>query len=139
MQPDNPEQPNKSELTPKQETAIAALVAHSTMKQAAAAASVTEVTLWRWMKQPAFKKAYMEARWNAVQQAITVLQRSCSTAAAVLVKIADQEGIDPRCRVYASRAIFQNAFKGIDLEDHEERLDELEATARDYQQKEDSK
>ncbi|HWX42451.1 MAG TPA: hypothetical protein VN345_14970 [Blastocatellia bacterium] len=134
-----PKDPNDPALTAKQEIAIAALISTNTIKQAAAAASVSEVTLWRWMKQPEFKKAYREARWKAVQQAITKLQHSTSSAATVLQQIADNDKIDPRCRVYASRAIFQNAFKGIDLEDHEERLDELEATARDYQQKEDSK
>ena len=139
MRPDHPEPTNESALTAKQEIAIAGLIAHNIIKDAAAASGVSEVSLWRWMKQPEFKKAYMEARWNAVQQAITTLQHSTSIAAAVLHKIAEDESIDPRCRVYAARAILQNAFKGIDLEDQEQRIAELETLAREHTQQEDSK
>jgi hypothetical protein len=135
----NKERTNEPALTAKQEVAIAALISTNSIKEAAAAASISEVTLWRWLKQPEFKKAYMQARWKAVQQAIAVLQRSTSTAASVLQEIADNDKLEPRVRVYASRAILHNAMRGIQLEDQEERLSDLEAVASEYQQKENSK
>jgi hypothetical protein len=139
MQPNTIEPTNESELNPKQEIAIAALISRNTIKDAAAAANVSEVTLWRWMKQPAFKRAYTEARWRAVQQAIAILQNATSTAAIVLHKVAEDEDADPRVRVYASRAILHNAMKGIELEDQEQRLNELEALAKEHNEKEATK
>ena len=46
----------ESALTHKQEMAIAALVSEPTMKDAAARASVSEVTLWRWLQLASSKK-----------------------------------------------------------------------------------
>ena len=56
--------------TNRQEKAIIALLNQPTMKEAAEAAGISEVTLWRWLQQPEFRASYMEARRVAVQRAI---------------------------------------------------------------------
>jgi hypothetical protein len=51
-------------------------------RPAQAAAGVTEVTLWRWQKQPHFHEAYMVARWKVVKQAMANIQNTTSKAVA---------------------------------------------------------
>src|SRR5262245_35709689 len=48
-------------LIAKQEALIAALLTEPTYAQAAAKAGVSETTLYRWMRDPAFRKAYRQA------------------------------------------------------------------------------
>src|SRR5262249_54555800 len=49
-------------LTRKQEALIAALLVEPTHAAAAAKAGVSEATLYRWLKQPAFCKVFCQAR-----------------------------------------------------------------------------
>ena len=53
-------------LSRTQERAIAALLVHASMSEAATAADIGEVTLWRWMQIPEFKEQYRLARREAV-------------------------------------------------------------------------
>ncbi len=52
-------------LTPVQERAIIALLNEQTITGAAAAAEVGQRTLYRWLRQPEFSRAYREARREA--------------------------------------------------------------------------
>jgi hypothetical protein len=124
-QVDQTEPTQESTLTARQEKAIVALLSQPTIKQAAAAAEVSEVTLHRWLKEPGFHKAFMEARWKGVEQAIAKLQRSTSNAAAVLDSLANDEAQPASIRLAAAKSIIYNAFRGVELEDHDVRLSEI--------------
>ena len=128
MEPDleNGNKEPEPQLTPKQEAAIAALISHNTVKKAAAAAGVTEVTLWRWQKQPHFHKAYMVARWKVVQQAMANIQNTTSKAAAFLAKVLDDDLQDPRIKMAATRLVLSSSLKAVELEDHAERMNEIQ-------------
>jgi hypothetical protein len=136
MEPESQNNPAEPELTPKQEAAIAALISHSTLKKAAAAVGVTEVTLWRWQKQPHFHKAYMLARWKTVQQAMAHIQSSTSKAAAFLDRVIDDDKQDPRLRMTATRLILDNALAAVQLEHQEQRLSEVEEALRKFKEEE---
>ncbi len=62
-------------LTAPQERAIIALLNEQTVGRAAAAAEVGQRTLYRWLKEPTFSRAYREARREAFGQAIALTQR----------------------------------------------------------------
>jgi predicted DNA-binding protein (UPF0251 family) len=49
----------RTELSPLQIQAIRALLSERTYKTAAAKVGVSRVTLWRWLKQPAFKQVVL--------------------------------------------------------------------------------
>ncbi len=49
-------------LTPPQERAIIALLNEQTVGRAAAAAKVGQRTLYRWLREPEFSRAYRQAR-----------------------------------------------------------------------------
>lgn len=117
----------------KQEKAIIALLNEPTMKEAAEATGVSEVTLWRWLQQPEFRKSYMEARRLAVQRAIARTQAATSEAVETLREVMNDQSAKGSERIAAAKAILDYALKGVELEDHEQRLSELEAKLAEKQ------
>ncbi len=114
-------------LTRKQEQALAALLAETTIAAAAERARVGEVTLWRWLKQPDFLAAYRAARREVVEKAVAQLQQSSWAAATTLLKLLASSSDSVRLR--AAVAILEHASKGVELIDFEERLSALELRA----------
>lgn len=53
----------------KKEVAIAALLSQRNQEEAAQAAGVSKRTLNRWLRMPAFRAAYLDARRAAMSQA----------------------------------------------------------------------
>jgi len=113
-------------LSRNQERAIAALLIHPTMLAAAAAAGVSEVTLWRWLQIPEFKEQYRLARREAVSQAVGHLQGACSVAVLALTDISQDVNCPASARVSAARTVLELALKGVELEDLAVRVEELE-------------
>lgn len=114
------------QLTPKQYTAIGALLSESTVAKAAAQAKVGERTLYRWLDDPTFADAYRKARYAAVHQAISRLEHASSRAVTVLTSIMDDTGVPARDRLAAARTVIEFSFKATDIEDFEERLQAME-------------
>ncbi len=112
-------------LTPKQETAIAALLSTSTIKDAAEACGLTTVTLWRWFQLPEFAAAWRAARRQVVENAITQLQTAASEAVETLKRnlTCGNEAVEVR----AASLIIEQAVKGVELVDLQERVERLES------------
>jgi hypothetical protein len=89
--------------------------------------------LWRWLQQPEFRKSYMEARRLAVQRAIARTQAATSEAVETLREVMNDQTAKGSERIAAAKAILDYAMKGIELEDHEQRLSELEAKLAEKQ------
>ena len=68
----------------KQERAILALLSEPTLGAVAKAASISDVTLWRWMKEPDFKARLRDARRAVVEGAIGRLQAAATEAVSTL-------------------------------------------------------
>jgi hypothetical protein len=113
----------------KQEEAIAALLTKRNVEEAAQAAGISTRTLMRWLKIPAFQKAYREARRAAFGQSIARLQQATSAAAATLMKIMVDPSAPASVRVRAADSIFNHSAKAIEIEDIEARVSELERAA----------
>ena len=110
----------------KKEEAIAALLSHKSVEDAAIAIGLDPNTLLRWMQRPEFRRAYLKARSQAVTQAIARLQKSTGVAGLVLLNLIHDSKVPPAVRLRAAEAIFNLALKGIEIEDILERLNELE-------------
>jgi hypothetical protein len=113
----------------KKEEAIAALLTHRNIEEAAKAVDIGANTLLRWLKVPEFQAAYREARRAAFGQAIARLQQGTSAAATTLLKTMIEAGTPASVRVRAAEAIFHHAAKAIEIEDIEARVAALEAAA----------
>lgn len=111
-------------LTPKQEALIAALLGTSSIKRAAERVGITERTAYRWRKLPHFREAFREARRDVHENAVGILQNYSGTAAATLVKLLDSDNDHVRAR--AARIILDQAARGVETYDLEERLQRLE-------------
>src|SRR6185437_1500587 len=81
-------EPNSHKLSAEQETAIAALLIEPTYSRAAAAASIDEGTLYRWLHLPAFRTAFRQARRELVEAGVGRLQAATSHAVDALVAVA---------------------------------------------------
>ena len=113
----------------KQEAAIAALLTHRNVDEAAQAAGVGATTLWRWLKLPEFQAEYRKARRDAFSQAVARLQQGTSAAATTLLKTMIDQGTPASVKVRAAEAIFNHAAKAIEIEDIDARVTALEQAA----------
>jgi kynurenine formamidase len=96
----------------------------STLKDAAAQAKVSEVTLWRWLQDEDFAKAYRAARRQVVERAVSELQAAASEAVETLKRNLHCE--NPGVEIRAAQIVLEQAVKGIELIDLQERVERLE-------------
>ena len=118
-----------SKFTRKNEEAIAALLTQRSLEDAAKTAGIGKQTLLRWLKLPEFQAAYREARRQAVQQAVARLQQATGAAAITVLKLMTDPNVPAAVKLRAAECVFAHAIKGIELEDIETRLTELERAA----------
>jgi hypothetical protein len=110
-----------------QETAVAALLTHPTLSEAAAHAPVNESTLRRWLKNPAFDTAYRDARQQIVQHAIAQVQEASLEAVATLRSILADAEAPAHARVSAARTVLELGLKAAAMDELDHRLAALEA------------
>lgn len=129
-------------LSRKKELALVALLASSTLPEAAAKVGVHERTLFRWLKNPDFKATYRRLRRECVEAATAKLQKGMEEAVNCLMEILtaketkffqkDGKVTDARNvvawgpRLGAAKSILELALKASELEDLEKRVTELE-------------
>lgn len=116
----------RKKLSRKQGKALAALLAQPSVNKAAQAAGVGERTLWRWLQADDFKEAYRKARSQLVSHAIAHLQAGMGDAVRTLKEIIADKNASPSVRVSAAKAMIDFGLKGIEIEDLEFRVSELE-------------
>ncbi len=111
-------------LTRKHEQAIAALLSEPSIKAAAESCGVGEATLYRWLQLPSFAVAYRTARRQVVERAVSELQAACGEAVETLKRnlTCDIPGVEVR----SAQIILEQAVKGVELMDLQERVEALE-------------
>jgi hypothetical protein len=110
----------------KKEQAIAALLSSRNVEQAAETAGIGVTTLRRWMRNPQFKKEYLQARREGLAQATARLQQSSGPAAATLLKLMVDPGMPPAIRLRAADYVLKHGIKTLQDDDLEARLAQLE-------------
>ena|SRR6266404_3791443 len=113
----------------KKEEAIAALLSQRSIEDAARVARVGVTTLLRWLKIPEFRDEYLKARREAVAQASARLQQATGAAGVTILKLMTDPNVPPGVRLRSAECVFDYAFKGIEAEDLNMRLAELEEAA----------
>jgi hypothetical protein len=131
---DDGEDALNSGLAPNQERAIIALLNEPTIKQAAEATGVGERTLYRWMDEPKFSKAYHKARREAFSHAIALTNRYAPHAVNTLVKVMSDAGAGHAAKVSAAVALLRFGREGIELDDLASRVEALEAASAKSEQ-----
>src|ERR1022692_2056778 len=113
----------------KKEEAIAALLSHRSVEEAARAISLNPNTLLRWLQLPEFGNEYRKARREAVHQTVARMQQATGAAGTVVLKLMTDPSVPAAVRLRAAECVFDRAIKGIELEDIETRVSELERAA----------
>jgi hypothetical protein len=122
---------NGTTITAKQERTVLALLVRPTIQAAAEATGIGQRTLYRWLKEPAFKRAYREARREAVSQAVAQLQQAAAGAVTTLSAIVQDANAPAAVRVSAAKTVLELALKGQEQADLEHRLAALEEATSD--------
>lgn len=110
---DSPKRTHHSKWDP----AILALLQHGTREQAAQAACINAATLYRWMHDPDFQRALLEARRDVFGQAMGRLQQATSTAVDTLIGIMTDVAAPVGGRVQAARCVLEQSRKSLELDD----------------------
>jgi len=101
-------------LTGAQSRFLAALLFARSVREAAEKANVAERTAWRWMNEPAVRRAWAEMQslmlQNAVQRVVSVVDKAMST----LEHVMDGERYSPASRVSAARVVIGLAARLAD-------------------------
>ena len=105
---------------------IVALLEHPTQEKAAAALGISTVTLWRSMQKPEFAKAYRKARREAFSQSVARLQQASNAAVGTLLRVMTDREAPAASRVRAADVVLQSSLRGMEMEDIEARVSELE-------------
>lgn len=111
------------------ELAIAALLSHRSIEEAAREVGVSPNTLVRWMKEPEFQTACQEARRTVFSHAIGRLQDAVGAAATTLLKIMLDPNSPAATRLRAAEVVLEQAAKAGEVEALENRVAMLEQTA----------
>jgi transposase-like protein len=114
----------------KKEEAIAALLTHRSVEEAARAIGVNPATLLRWLEIPEFKVAFRKARREAVHQSVARMQHATGAASVTILKLMTDPNV-PAAVLRAAECIFDRAIKGIELEDIDARVTALEQAAEE--------
>src|SRR5690606_29869168 len=123
-------------LTPVQEKTIIAMLAEPSLARAAQSAGVGERTLYRWLREPAFKSAYRSARREAFSHAIALTQRYAPLAVQTLAKVMADDNAPHSAKVQAATSLLRFGRDGVELDDLQERLEALEAQMAPQQKRE---
>ena len=112
------------QLSRRHEAVIVALLAYPKFKDAAAAAGVSEATVWRLMQREDFQRRYREAQEKAFDGALGTLQGAATEAIAALQK--NLSCGMPAAEVGAAKAILDFSLKAREQFDYAQRIRTLE-------------
>ena len=115
-----------AKLNAKQERFAVALMTTSTITEAFNMANITNATAYKYLKDPDFSAYYMQLRREAMQQATNKLQQSAVLAVRTLENVMkDVENSTSSARVQAARTVLENAYRGLEIDDMQLRIEQL--------------
>ncbi|UDM74060.1 phage replication protein [Vagococcus fluvialis] len=114
-------------LNQRQEKFLKALFETDTIEKACALAGINKNTGFKYMKDEIFIKEYRAIRRELMQQVTSKLQKASDEAVEVLKDVMhDKENSTPSSRVQAAKNILDVAYRSIEIDDTQERLEGLE-------------
>ena len=128
MSQNGTDQKSSKRLSPGMERGISALLTHHNVSDAATAAGITRRTLWRWLQDEEFLKAYRAEQNTVISSATSMLLAASAQAVEVLIK--NLTCGDPRAEISAAKAILQIAGEHMEKVEIIDRLVKLEKIAK---------
>lgn len=116
---------DETELTPKQNEVILALLGSVTVRGAARKAKVAVRTIYDWMREPAFKREYRRAQTFLLQQSLAELVELSKDAVAALRR--NFRCKVPAVEVRAALGVLDKAINGQAMAEMQAEIEELRA------------
>lgn len=113
-------------MTPNKEKALAALLTHSTKKEAAQAAGISPRTLQDYFKDAEFQARYREAFKSMVEDATRQAQQAINPALSTLREIMEDKDMLAAARINAAKGALEYALRLTEANDILDQLQELE-------------
>ena len=113
----------------QREQFVLAMLQQPSLEKAAASIGISKATAWRIANTPEFQQEFRQARRAAFSHATARLQHGSGAAASALLKAMFDQSAPAASRVRAADLVFQHGAKGLELEDIEARVAELERAA----------
>ena len=107
----------------KREQVLVALIECGSIEQAADRCGVSEKTIRTWLKEPAFRDEYRQARRKLLDNAVLLLQRASRRAVRALIR--QLRADKPTDVIRAAEAILDRAFRGTEVLDLTEAVEDL--------------
>ena len=113
-------------LNQRKQKAVTAILGCPTLVAADREADIPKSTLYRWLAQDDFQWHLRQARRRSFSRMIGRLQQVSERAVAALDSVMADEKAAPATRVNAARAALRYSYHGIEVDDFEQRLSDLE-------------
>jgi Psq-like protein len=110
----------------KMQQAIAALLSHRSIEQAANEVGISATTLQRWMKEGEFQKELRKARRAAFSHAIGRLHDAAGAATSTLLRIMTDSNTPAATRLRAIEIVLEQGAKAATINDLDDRVTKLE-------------
>jgi hypothetical protein len=117
-------------LTRRKEQAIAALLSHKNLTDAARDCKISERTLRRWLRNKQFAGRFRRERAMLLDGVVDVIKAAAVGAVEVLVAIMQGKRMPASSRVAAASRILEFSFKSPELQTLEKRIAQLEEMAK---------
>lgn len=114
----------KSLLTKRQEQVLPFLLSSPSYEEAARKADISPKQIYQWLKEVNFKSELKKRRHEIFCEALSFLKGSIIKASQALISLLETS--DNRLKMQVADKIINNAFKGSELLDLEERILRLE-------------
>src|SRR5215212_1808812 len=115
-------------LSDRQRKALEALLLTPTVVAAAERSGLSRATIFRYLKDPEFKRRYTEERAHLLDQTVAGLQKLGIGAVGTLRRNLEAEE-NPHAQIRAARTVLEFMLKGTEIVEIEERLRALEEEA----------
>lgn len=115
------------DLNIRQDRFLKALLETTTIEAACKMAGINKTTGYKYLKDATFLAEYRKIRRESMQQVTARLQRTSEEAVSVLHEIMLDSDNSPNARVQAAKNTLDIAYRSLELDDIQERIEELES------------
>lgn len=114
------------DLNIRQDRFLKALLEAPSIEKACELAGINKTTGYKYLKDEKFLMEYRKLRREAMQQVTARLQKTSEEAVNVLRDVMHDKEASPSARVQSAKNILEIAYRSIELDDIQERIESIE-------------
>lgn len=115
------------ELNIRQDRFLKALMEAPSIEKACELTKINKTTGYKYLKDENFLAEYRKLRREAMQQVTARLQKASEEAVSVLREVMNDKEASPSSRVQSAKNVLEIAYRSIELDDIQERIETIES------------